>query len=422
MTKRNVNFLFLFLLLILSLPVHAGRWIVENPRVRPLAMPLGMKPVHTVNFQREDFTVVEMQSVAGADERAEAKRISQAFGGARVTPDFPIELIPVPAEDPKGAAGDEAGWHTRSLRYDMLPPNADGRGITVAVVDTGLDYTHPALKNHMWVNPKEIPGNKIDDDNDGFIDNVYGIDLVTPSGDPMDNGATHGTHVAGIIAGDQLTAPGGSRGVAPGVKLMAIKIISAKKTFLSDAVMGWRYAVDHGANILSNSWRVYSSWKTYDPTEENLALLKAAIQYAQSRNVLVVVASGNERTDVDNNADKAWPVCFTGLKNLVGVASSDYKDLPSSFTNYGNRSVHVAAPGSRIVSTVRGGKWEEMSGTSMATPLVAGVLARGLSAGMSPEDAVIRLIQTSQQQAIWHGKMHAEGVIDLMKYFNINPK
>jgi subtilisin family serine protease len=198
---------------------------------------------------------------------------------------------------------------------------------------------------------------------------------------------------------------------------MPVRIIGSNYSgFISDAAAAVKYAVDNGANVLSNSWRVYKSWGFSN--DESVEMLRAAIAYAGERNVIFVGAAGNESLNLDNHEqlDPIYPIALPGLTNMFLVAASDEATAPTYFTNYGARYVHVAAPGNNIQSTVPGASFEEMSGTSMATPLVAGAIARALSGGMSMEEAMQKLIATSEAAPAWTDKVQGGGVIRLVEY------
>jgi subtilisin family serine protease len=236
--------------------------------------------------------------------------------------------------------------------------------VIVAVVDSGVRYTHEDLAANMWRNPREIPGNGIDDDGNGYVDDVFGINAVTGSGDPMDDYG-HGTHVAGIIGalGDNRR---GSVGVAWRVRIMACKFMgSTGRGAHSDAIQSIEYARKHGASIINLSW----GGNNYS------AALQKAISAAMSEGIIVVAAAGNQASD--NDARPFYPASFA-LDNLIAVAASTRHDLLAvDFSNYGARSVHVAAPGSDIYSTwhTADNAYVMLTGTSMAAPHVAGLLA-----------------------------------------------
>lgn len=379
----------------------------------------GATVIKNIAFKRSQYVVVNIQdkrSLSPAEIKTQQLNLQQQFGAESVTPDFYIGLGDA-SSDP--VAADDKAWHVEQLNYDKLPENFSGQEIIVAVLDTGVDITHPALKDQIWVNTKEIAANNIDDDGNGFIDDVNGWNANKKNGDIKDT-MGHGTHCAGIIGSKpKAETPFSPRGVAPSVKLMPVHIIQGDaKSFMSDAADGIKYAVDNGAKILSNSWRLYQSWTSYEVNEANVKLLREAIEYAGASDVLFVVAAGNESRNVNEThaKDPIYPVGFNDLGNLISVAATNSKKEIANFSNYGHNYVHVAAPGDSIISTLNGGSWGPMSGTSMATPLVAGALARGLSGGMEPLDSFHTLSKTSDQVAGWTDKVKSQGIINLQKF------
>lgn len=240
--------------------------------------------------------------------------------------------------------------------------NGSSEGIVLAVIDTGIDYTHPDLKDQMWVNPNEIPGNGIDDDGNGIIDDVHGADFANNDGDPLDD-QMHGTHCAGTIAGKGNNGIGVAGVAWQGVRLMALKFLSASgggRT--SDAVKALNYAVAMGARITSNSWGGGGS----------SSAMRVAIERAERAGMLFVAAAGNEGSN--NDESPHFPSNYPSA-SIISVASTTFRGTLSSFSCYGAKTVDVAAPGSAIYSTVPGGKYRSLSGTSMATPHVSGLAA-----------------------------------------------
>lgn len=398
----------LILVLVMSLaPVaaQAERFILKNP----VGTVVG-KTVQTLKFGNDTYVVVEAPKFASVLASFQA-------AAEEVTEDLQVG-IPADESQPAEDTNGRRAWHVDAMKYSQLPNSRNGQNVIVAVLDTGTDYTHPALKNNIYTNPAEIAGNGKDDDGNGFIDDVHGYDFDAKDGDPKDEDQ-HGTHCAGII-GSTADSATGAVGVAPGVKIMPIRIIGNEaRGFLSNAAAGIKYAVDNGARVLSNSWRVYRSWGSFDPSEPNLALLRAAIEYAGSKGAIFVAASGNESLNMDSGfeRDPLFPAGFTGLSNMVVVAASESRGGMASFSNYGAKYVTVAAPGQDIISTVPGGSFMSMSGTSMATPLVAGALARGLSGtSFSAVDTAEKLVTTSTRSPLWTDRVRAGGVVDLLKY------
>ncbi len=247
------------------------------------------------------------------------------------------------------------------------------RGVLVAIIDTGMDYTHPDLAANAWVNPGEIPGNGLDDDGDGLVDDVHGWDFANDDADPMDDNG-HGTHCAGTIGAIGNNAIG-VVGVNWNVTLMPIKFLAADGVgSVAGAVSSIEYATRIGARVMSNSWggAPYSQ------------ALRDAIAAAADAGILFVAAAGND--GADNDVDPVYPAGYD-LPNIISVAASDPRDHLASFSNYGATSVDLAAPGTDILSTVPGGGYQLKSGTSMATPHVAGAaaLVLGLHPGLDGE-------------------------------------
>eukprot|EP00445_Apocalathium_hangoei_P007544 CAMPEP_0203844830 /NCGR_PEP_ID=MMETSP0359-20131031/3449_1 /ASSEMBLY_ACC=CAM_ASM_000338 /TAXON_ID=268821 /ORGANISM="Scrippsiella Hangoei, Strain SHTV-5" /LENGTH=1196 /DNA_ID=CAMNT_0050759865 /DNA_START=11 /DNA_END=3601 /DNA_ORIENTATION=+ len=237
-----------------------------------------------------------------------------------------------------------------------------GKGITVAVIDTGIDYNHEDLREQMWVNPLEIPGNGIDDDQNGIVDDIHGADFANQDGDPMDD-MMHGTHCAGTIAGVGNNRQGVTGVAWRGVRLMALKFLDSKGAGrISDAIQAIDYAVAQGAKIASNSWGGGGS----NPA------LRMAIEHAEAAGMLFTAAAGNEAND--NDLTPSYPA-NVDCANVISVASTTWLGALSTFSNTGMNTVHVAAPGSDIYSTVPGGGYRRLSGTSMAAPHVTGMAA-----------------------------------------------
>jgi subtilisin family serine protease len=243
-------------------------------------------------------------------------------------------------------------------------------GVVVAVIDTGVDYTHEDLTDNMWVNAREVPHNGIDDDGNGIVDDYYGYNAVGNSGDPMDDNG-HGTHCAGII-GAKGNNGAGIAGVNWDVRIMALKFLDANgRGTLNDALECIDYAIamkQRGVNVrvLSNSWGggVYSR------------ALRDAIRLANANDILFVAAAGNSGTN--NDRIPHYPASYD-VPNVVSVAALAPNDSLASFSCYGKKTVHLAAPGVDVYSTVPvtifGQGYKHFSGTSMATPYVAGAAA-----------------------------------------------
>jgi len=246
--------------------------------------------------------------------------------------------------------------------YEILP--APGQEIIVAVVDTGVDYNHPDLAPVMWTNAGEIPDNGVDDDGNGFIDDVKGWDFYNNDNDPMDD-ESHGTHVAGIVAAvpDNGIGVAGVAGRAGTVRIMAVKFLDENGDgYLSDAIYAITYAMDNGATVLNNSW----GGGGY------VLAMRDLIADVDVAGGLFVAAAGNKGNNTDISAH--YPSGYDN-PNILSVASTTRTDGRSSFSNYGLVTVDLGAPGSSILSTTPENDYRWKSGTSMATPHVAGACA-----------------------------------------------
>jgi subtilisin family serine protease len=280
------------------------------------------------------------------------------------------------------------------------------RGVVVAVIDTGVDYNHVDLSANIWTNPGEIAGNGIDDDRNGFIDDVHGYDFANNDGNPMDDNG-HGTHVSGTIAAVGNNASGVA-GVNWSSSVMALKFLDANGSgSLSDAVRAINYATmmrtRYGVNVrvTSNSWGgggYYSS-------------LYTAIQNSNRADILFVAAAGNEGKNTD--AAPSYPACYN-CTNVISVAAVDSSNRLASFSNYGVVSVDLAAPGVSIYSTVPGNRYAYYSGTSMATPHVAGVAALAFAAAPSATMTQVRnaILQGAKPVSSLTGKVATGGMLN----------
>jgi subtilisin family serine protease len=235
--------------------------------------------------------------------------------------------------------------------------------IKIGVIDSGIDSTHPDLRNNLWMNPGEdyangAPGyNGIDDDQDGYVDNYFGINAVDGSGDTKDDYG-HGSHVAGIIGAVGNNGIGVA-GVNLSVTLVALKIINDEGY---GTVADELEAIDYARKIPVQIANM--SYGGYDYSE----IEKSAIDAA--KNILFVASAGNERNNNDGKA--SYPASYS-LPNMISVAATDSQDNIATFSNYGVKSVHLAAPGVHIYSTVPNNAYAYYSGTSMSAPVVTGV-------------------------------------------------
>lgn len=280
--------------------------------------------------------------------------------------------------------------------YDMGVTGAwqKGRGsskIAIVIIDSGIDYSHPDLKNNMWVNPHEIANNGIDDDNNGYIDDVHGINVITGSGDPMDDNG-HGTFMAGIIGaeGDNNI---GIAGIMHDVSLIACKFLDKNGAgSVSDAAKCLDYALDLstreiGVKIVATN----NSWGSNSGSVE----LYKAIERQREAGILFVTSSGSSASSLEES--QIYPARYD-LSNIIVVAKANKEGRLSSFSNYGQNSVHLAAPGERILSTALNGSYQVWSG-SAAAAMVAGLLGlmKSLNEDLSWAQLKFQLLKNTRE-------------------------
>ena len=351
-----------------------------------------------------------------------------SHSGIYKSPDFIAELArqsaasapptPVPAEKPElpvvlsgGGSGPDPLYQNQWGMHDIGVKNAwkkaRGQGVIVAVIDSGVDYTHEDLITNMWRNEGEMgfddqghnkSNNSVDDDANGYVDDIVGWDFADNDDKPYDvHGALldvvlkgenpgHGTHCAGNIAAREGNGKG-TVGVAPEAQIMALRFISKTgEGTTADAIKAITYAIQNGAKVLSNSWGSEGA----DPKEagDNRAM-QEVITSGQDKGVIFVFAAGNGHKGVgyDNDSDPlpGIPASYA-IENIVSVAAIDQADKLGSFSNWGLHTVHLAAPGVKVFSTTVNNTYADTlfdvlglkatwDGTSMAAPHVSGALA-----------------------------------------------
>ena len=294
---------------------------------------------------------------------------------ATASPDFRVQLTATPNDTNYASQWALENGNDADIDASQAWSYGTSSSVVVAVIDTGVDYNHVDLASNIWTNSREIAGNGIDDDRNGYTDDARGWNFVSDNNNPMDDNG-HGTHVAGTIGAVGNNGIGVS-GIAWSVKIMALKFMdSTGSGMLSDAVAAIDYARANGAKIINASWGGggFSS------------ALQSAITRFQNAGGIFVAAAGNESS---NNATTAsYPANYTGV---ISVAASTSSDTLASFSNYGT-NVDIAAPGQNILSTIPGNRYASYSGTSMASPHVAGALA--LLWGQAPSLTASQLIST----------------------------
>ncbi len=320
--------------------------------------------------------------------------------------------------------------------------SAAGKGIIVAVTDTGVDYNHEDLIANMWRNPGEIPDDGVDNDNNGYVDDVVGWDFAVNDNKPYDmtvdmfsllfggGNPGHGTHVSGVIAAAFNNGVGIS-GVAPQAKIMALRFITEKGQGTTDAaIKAIDYAVANGAKVINASWGGEKS-------DEDDSALVEAIERAERAGVIFCAAAGNGRANAggtasegfDNDSDAKPMIPSTlNISNIVSVAAIDVQEALGTFSNWGVRSVKLGAPGVKILSTVPGDRYQDTvidlpmfgitahwDGTSMATPHVAGAMALAWSDNpqWSYGQVVDAVLHATKPISALKGKVSTGGRLDL---------
>ena len=284
--------------------------------------------------------------------------------------------------------------------------SAGNNKIVIAVIDTGIQIDHPDLASNIWTNPGEIPDNGIDDDRNGYIDDVHGWDFKNDDNSVYDGIDWHGTHVAGIIGAIGNNGIG-IAGINWRVKIMPLKFLEYGVGQSADAIEAFAYAAQKGVKIISNSW---GRWGAPDPAMEDAI---------RSSGALCIFAAGNSGKDNDagypyyTNYPSSYP-----LNNIIAVAASDSSDnLVSTYwgSNWGKKTVDLAAPGLDILSTFPTDKsnppYKYASGTSMAAPYVAGVaaLVKGRFLGKTPEQIKEMILNSVDQNNNLKGRLLSGG-------------
>ncbi|NLS76209.1 MAG: S8 family serine peptidase [Chloroflexi bacterium] len=254
--------------------------------------------------------------------------------------------------------------------------------VAIAIVDTGVDYLHSELAPNLWSRPSEIPGNGLDDDANGYVDDVHGWDFINSDANPLDD-HFHGTHVAGIAAAAPTDNPQGLVGICPRCAIMPVKVLNASGSGTLDAVAnGILYAADSGARVINLSLAGTSG----------SFILENAINYAWDRGAVIVAGAGNSGRD-----QLMYPAAYA---RAMAIASSNRDDLRSCFSNYGDGYVALAAPGELVYSTTPrdaagNDTYATYSGTSMATPHAAGLAGLIISQDPARSNEQVRALMES---------------------------
>ena len=301
--------------------------------------------------------------------------------------------VPVQAEETV-----DADWGQKMVHApDVWAQGVNGQGITVAVIDSGVDIKHPQLANQIAINEAEV-ADGIDNDGNGLVDDIYGFDFEDMTGHVRAR-SEHGTHVAGIIAAEH--SAGQVQGLAEQAKILPLNFMNDKgEGYISAAIAAILYAESRGVRVINASWGGDGCSTT----------LRDVIAKIEERGVLFVAAAGNAGRNLDRQPE--YPAAFTSPNQLT-IGASTPRDLIISWSNYSNTLVHLIAPGYGIFSTVPDGGTKILSGTSMATPFVTGAAALLMSSRPKATLAQIRQallegVDLGNHPVATHGRLNVQ--------------
>jgi thermitase len=346
---------------------YAGEYIVKLKKDGVSASSImSIKNVTVKDREKAaDLLKVDIKAGSLAEEQSKIAELKNRKDVQYVVKNIKLHAFSTP-DDPRF----EMQWALEKIRATAAWDVSSGSGdVTVAVIDTGIDLKHEDLAANIWVNPGEIPGNNIDDDHDGFVDDVNGWDFhdndASPQDETSDQNPGHGTHCAGIVGAVGNNGIGVT-GINETVKILALRFLGSDGSGdLFDSVKAIDYAIARGVDVISASWGAAVS-------ADDAAPLVEAIGRANDAGILFVAAASNDGQN--NDVTSVYPA-NAGLPNVISVAASDESDSKPFWSNYGRHSVDLAAPGDDILSTLPGNSYGKLRGTSMATPLVAGLAA-----------------------------------------------
>ena len=283
-----------------------------------------------------------------------------------------------------------------------MVPALGGGGVIVAIVDSGADLRHSSLQQHLWTNSGEVAGNGLDDDANGYVDDVHGVNILAP-GSPPDDGYGHGTAVAGLVAASDAEASGVT-GAAPGARLMIVRVLGDDGEGNTEQLAaGITYAVRNHASVINCSVN----------SEFDSPAVDTAIAGANAAGIPVVAAAGNDNLDLDEN--RTYPA-RTDSDAVVSVAATQAPGTLAGFSNFGLRSVDLAAPGVDLVTTYTDDSYTTLSGTSAAAPLVTAAIANERAARPQATLPQVRAALTSsaarRDVPVINGELDAPAAMD----------
>jgi subtilisin family serine protease len=308
-----------------------------------------------VQIDRRVGSVSDLQRAQDSSANVWAEAVYPT--SAVATPNDPL----YPSQDETFTAPGDDGFRAAWEVSTGAPTVSGDAPPIIAIVDSGVDVTHPDLAKNLWTNPGEITGNEIDDDRNGFIDDIHGADIISP-GTPPDDEYYHGTAVAGVAAarGDDGQ---GITGVAWISRIMAVRVLDEDGTGdTGQLAKGILYAVANGAQVINVSITSDARTRAVDD----------AIDVAQRANVVIVAAAGNGGRDLGEQP--AYPASSTNPA-MISVAATSSRGALAGWSNFGRTGVDIAAPGTDLLTTLPNGSYAAFSGTSAASPVVAGTIA-----------------------------------------------
>jgi len=391
-----------------DLPRKIGKYTLRGQQT-----PLSTNPSLTPNPDNNSSVTPLFNRLYGYGLVNAAAAVARSIGQPTFTD---VAFQDVSLNDPNYPNGSYLWGVDRVMAPEVWARGYTGEGVTVAVVDTGVDYLHPDLQNNIWINANEIPNNGLDDDGNGFIDDVRGWDFVSNDNTPFDsapgNEVGHGTFIAGLIAANNISSTdiaGRQLGVAPDAKIMPVRVFpSLSWNGISEQIAaGIRYAANNGADVINLSLG-YGDGN--QPTSVPDPAIESALRYARQAGVVVVIAAGNER----NNPGAIRPSepAYAAIRDLgIAVGAIEKSGQFADFSNpAGNQPLdYIVAPGVDIFSTSYNPTsfvphtYEIGSGTSFSAPYVAGVAALMLSANpnLTPTEIETILVQTANPQGVF---------------------